>query len=92
MELDDDPDRFLRDPHCISRRERRSCLLWRNYIVQGINFEVAKGHVVALLGRNGAGKTSALRALRAPTLRNLQAGEIWLDGIAAHGVRDVEPR
>jgi hypothetical protein len=37
-----------------------------------------------------AGKISALRALRAPTLRHLQAGEIWLDGIAAHGVRDVE--
>ena len=29
-----------------------------SYIVQGVGFEIQKGEIVALLGRNGAGKTS----------------------------------
>ena len=34
-----------------------------SYIVQGVSFDVEEGDIVALLGRNGAGKTSTLRAL-----------------------------
>ena len=34
-----------------------------SYIVQGINMTVHEGEILALLGRNGAGKTSTLRAL-----------------------------
>lgn len=34
-----------------------------SYIVQGVSFDIAEGDVVALLGRNGAGKTSTLRTL-----------------------------
>ncbi len=55
-----------------------------SYIVQGVGFEVHEGEIVALLGRNGAGKTSTLRTiarLADPQLRN---GEIWLDGKALH--------
>ncbi|MFL5954716.1 MAG: ABC transporter ATP-binding protein [Gaiellaceae bacterium] len=34
-----------------------------SHILQGIDFEVAEGGVTALLGRNGVGKTTTLRAL-----------------------------
>jgi branched-chain amino acid transport system ATP-binding protein len=57
-----------------------------SYIVQGVSFEVRKGEILALLGRNGAGKTSTLRSiarLEAPALRR---GEVWLDGKALHGM------
>ena len=34
-----------------------------SYIVQGVSFDIPEGDIVALLGRNGAGKTSTLRAI-----------------------------
>ncbi len=34
-----------------------------SYILQGISLEVAKGTVVALLGRNGVGKTTLIRSI-----------------------------
>lgn len=46
--------------------------------VKGISLRLAKGEVVALIGANGAGKTTILRAIsgvKVPT-----AGEIWFDG------------
>ncbi|MEC9345421.1 MAG: ABC transporter ATP-binding protein [Pseudomonadota bacterium] len=55
-----------------------------SYIVQNVSFEIREGEVLALLGRNGAGKTSTLRTIARldnPTLRH---GEIWLEGHALH--------
>jgi branched-chain amino acid transport system ATP-binding protein len=37
--------------------------LGESHILQGIDFDVSEGGVTALLGRNGVGKTTALRAL-----------------------------
>lgn len=57
----------------------------QSYVVQGVGFSIRKGEIVALLGRNGAGKTSTLRTisrLSDPQLRS--GGEIWLDGVALH--------
>ncbi|NDF04300.1 MAG: ATP-binding cassette domain-containing protein, partial [Betaproteobacteria bacterium] len=34
-----------------------------SHVLHGINLSVAKGEVVCLLGRNGAGRTSTLRAI-----------------------------
>ena len=34
-----------------------------SHVLQGVNFEVRSGEVVTLLGRNGAGRTTTLRAL-----------------------------
>jgi branched-chain amino acid transport system ATP-binding protein len=55
-----------------------------SYIVQGISFDVAESEILALLGRNGAGKTSTLRTIARTDLPALQSGEIWLNGQPVH--------
>jgi len=61
-----------------------------SYIVQGINFDVREGEILALLGRNGAGKTSTLRTIARLEEPELQKGEIWLDGKALHEMKSHE--
>ncbi len=61
-----------------------------SYIVQGVNFDVPEGGVTALLGRNGAGKTSTLRTIARAHQPRLVQGEIWLDGMAVHKMRDFQ--
>ncbi len=48
-----------------------------SYIVQGVSLEVEEGEILALLGRNGAGKTSTLRALARVDDPMLTQGEVW---------------
>jgi branched-chain amino acid transport system ATP-binding protein len=36
---------------------------WESYILRGISMEVPQGSVVALLGRNGMGKTTTIRSI-----------------------------
>ena len=55
-----------------------------SYIVQGISFNVHEGEILALLGRNGAGKTSTLRALARIGSPLVTHGEIWLDHQPLH--------
>jgi branched-chain amino acid transport system ATP-binding protein len=61
-----------------------------SYIVQGVSFDVSEGDVVALLGRNGAGKTSTLRTLARARDPELRRGEIYLDGVAIHRMKDYQ--
>jgi branched-chain amino acid transport system ATP-binding protein len=61
-----------------------------SYIVQGVSFDIAEGDILALLGRNGAGKTSTLRTLARARDPELKRGEIWLRGEAIHKLRDFE--
>lgn len=61
-----------------------------SYIVQGVSLEINRGEVLALLGRNGAGKTSTLRAIARVENPSLQRGEIWLDGQALHTMKSHE--
>ncbi len=58
-----------------------------SYIVQGVSFTVHEGEILALLGRNGAGKTSTLRALARLDAPMLTRGEIWLDHQPLHDMR-----
>ncbi|MFL6798270.1 MAG: ABC transporter ATP-binding protein [Xanthobacteraceae bacterium] len=45
------------------RVEGMQTYLGDSHIIQGVSLEVARGSVVALLGRNGAGKTTLLRSI-----------------------------
>ena len=55
-----------------------------SYIVQGVSLDVRKGEILALLGRNGAGKTSTLRTIARTDNPQMRRGEIWLDGMPIH--------
>ncbi|MCJ8334838.1 MAG: ABC transporter ATP-binding protein [Epibacterium sp.] len=55
-----------------------------SYIVQGITFNVHEGEILALLGRNGAGKTSTLRSIARTGSPLVTQGEIWLDHQPLH--------
>ena len=61
-----------------------------SYIVQGVSFSVAEGEIVALLGRNGAGKTSTLRAIARAANPQLRRGEIHLAGETLHDKKDFQ--
>ncbi len=55
-----------------------------SYIVQGVDFTVHEGEILALLGRNGAGKTSTLRAIARLDDPAITHGEVWLDHQPLH--------
>jgi branched-chain amino acid transport system ATP-binding protein len=57
-----------------------------SYIVQGVSINVHEGEIVALLGRNGAGKTSTLRAIARVDSPQLKHGEVWLDHQPLHAM------
>ena len=57
-----------------------------SYIVQGVSFDVKKSEILALLGRNGAGKTSTLRTIARMANPQLRRGEIWLDQQPLHNM------
>ena len=61
--------------------ELRSVSAWygRAQVLFDVSLAVAHGEVVALIGRNGAGKTSLLRA--AMGLMPRTSGGVWLNGI-----------
>jgi branched-chain amino acid transport system ATP-binding protein len=61
-----------------------------SYIVQGVSLEVHHGEILALLGRNGAGKTSTLRAIARVDVPVVRSGEIWLEGLALHKMKSFE--
>lgn len=61
-----------------------------SYIVQNISFNVHEGEILALLGRNGAGKTSTLRSIARMDAPQVAHGEIWLDHKPLHKMRSHE--
>ena len=50
-----------------------------SHVVQGLSFEVNRGEIVTLMGRNGAGKTSTLKALMG--LLAKRSGSVRFDGV-----------
>jgi branched-chain amino acid transport system ATP-binding protein len=48
------------------------------YALKGVSIEVEEGETVALIGANGAGKSSILRAITG--LRKLRSGEVHFEG------------
>ena len=63
-----------------------------SYIVQGVSFNVHEGEILALLGRNGAGKTSTLRTIARLDNPELVKGEIWLDHKNIHANLEIVHR
>ncbi len=61
-----------------------------SYIVQDVSLDMKEGEIIALLGRNGAGKTSTLRSIARASSPELRSGEIWLDGQSLHDKKDFE--
>ena len=61
-----------------------------SYIVQGVSFDIHEGEIVALLGRNGAGKTSTLRAIARTDDPQITHGEIWLDHEPLHDMKSFQ--
>jgi len=61
-----------------------------SYIVQGVSLDVRQGEILALLGRNGAGKTSTLRTIARTDDPQLRQGEIWLDGQPIHQMKSYQ--
>ena len=56
-----------------------------SHILFDISLEVAKNEVVALLGRNGAGKSTTLKSLIG--MVRPRAGRIVFDGVPIHGMK-----
>lgn len=59
-----------------------------SHVLHGINLQVGKGEVVCLLGRNGAGRTSTLRAILG--LTGTAKGSIKVDGVEVIGKQTHE--
>jgi len=66
--------------------EIRNLQAWygESHILHDIGFTVAQGEVVTLLGRNGAGRTTTLRAIMGLTGR--RTGSIKVNGVEAIGM------
>jgi branched-chain amino acid transport system ATP-binding protein len=60
--------------------------------VRGVSMEVEEGSIVSLIGANGAGKTTILRAIFG--LKRPTSGEIWCDGkrIDGRSPQDIAKR
>jgi len=56
-----------------------------SHILHGVDFSVNPGETVALMGRNGMGKTTLLRSLLG--LTPARDGELRIRGVAMHGAK-----
>ena len=52
-----------------------------SHVLQGVDFSIGAGEVVALMGRNGMGKTTLLRSMLG--LLKSRTGEVDIDGVRA---------
>ena len=59
-----------------------------NVILNGVDLEIQKGELVAIIGASGAGKTSLLQILG--TLDKPNSGELFINQQAVHKMGDKE--
>ena len=65
------------------------CFYGQVQVLRGLSFELREGEVLCLLGRNGAGKTTALKAIMGlvpPQAGSIRLGEVELTRLKAHEV------
>jgi branched-chain amino acid transport system ATP-binding protein len=62
--------------------------LGQSHVLQGVTFDVPEGGVTALLGRNGVGKTTTLRAILGLVERrgSVKLGDVELAGMPTHRI------
>src|SRR5690348_8957028 len=62
--------------------------LGQSHVLQGVSFDVPEGGVTALLGRNGVGKTTTLRAILGLVDRggSIRFGDAELTGMQTHRI------
>src|SRR5512135_2953499 len=60
-----------------------------DHLFKGVNLDVKKGEVIALIGPSGSGKSSLLRCVNG--LETFQQGEIVVDRIAIPYVKSPKP-
>jgi branched-chain amino acid transport system ATP-binding protein len=75
------------------------CFYGAAHVIRGVSLKVERGEVVALLGRNGMGKTTTMRSIMGLTPPQVKSGSICWDGgsllgltaheIAARGIAIV---
>lgn len=61
-----------------------------SYIVQGVSFDINQGETLALLGRNGAGKTSLLKTIARADSPELKSGGLVFNGLNLHQMSAFE--
>lgn len=57
-------------------------------VLKGVNLEVNKGEIVAIVGKSGAGKTTLLQIIG--TLDRPTKGQVIMDGVDIFGMKDSE--
>ena len=55
-----------------------------SHILHGVDFEIKRGELITLLGRNGAGRTTTLKAILG--LTGKRTGSVKIDGVEAIGL------
>jgi branched-chain amino acid transport system ATP-binding protein len=62
--------------------------LGQSHVLQGVSFDVPEGGVTALLGRNGVGKTTTIRAILGLVDRrgSVRFDDVELTGLATHRI------
>ncbi|MGY6708180.1 MAG: ABC transporter ATP-binding protein [Rhizobiaceae bacterium] len=69
--------------------ENIDCFYDHVQVLRALSFELREGEVLCLLGRNGAGKTTALKAIMGlvpPRAGSIRLGAVELTGLKAHEV------
>ena len=61
-----------------------------NEVLKGIDFEVARGEVIAIIGKSGSGKSTLLRCING--LEDFQSGSVTLTGQAVEPGNDIALR
>lgn len=68
----------MTDDNCIIRVENLHKCFGTNHVLRGIDLEVRKGEVIAVIGPSGSGKSTLIRCLN--LLEKATDGKIFLDG------------